>query len=102
LFPTISGSTQIQSKLISEISTVKTNPCFSYEGKTGEERNLVIFKDTPMNNYMNGDLSARPLIGLSLKITKLRFRPVSLPYPKQVWDYLKQGLNFIVRVPSKL
>jgi len=24
---------------------VKTNPCSRYEGKTGEERNLVIFED---------------------------------------------------------
>jgi len=30
--------------------------CFSYEGKTGEERDLVIFNDTPMNNHVNGEL----------------------------------------------
>jgi len=27
--------------------TVKTNPCCSYGGKTGEERNLAAFKDSP-------------------------------------------------------
>ena len=40
--------------------TVKTNPCFRYEGKTGKMRNLVIFKDNPMNNHINGELSTRP------------------------------------------
>jgi len=28
--------------------TVKTNPFFRYEDKIGKERNLVIFKDTPI------------------------------------------------------
>jgi len=32
-----------------------------YEGESGEERNLVvIFKDTPTNNHINGELSERP------------------------------------------
>jgi len=30
------------------------------------------------------------------KIIKLRSSVVSASYPKQVWDYLKQGLVFIV------
>jgi len=38
--------------------TVKTLP--RYEGETGEERNLVISKDTSMNNHINGELSMRP------------------------------------------
>jgi len=29
------------------------NPCFRYEGKTGEQRNLVICEDTPMNIHIN-------------------------------------------------
>jgi len=29
---------------------VKTNPQF--EDKTGEERDLITFKDTPMNNHI--------------------------------------------------
>jgi len=37
-----------------------SNPCFRCEGKTEEERNLVISKDTPMNNHINGELSTRP------------------------------------------
>ena len=40
--------------------SVKTTPCFRYEGETGEERNLVIFKDTSMNNHIKGELSTRP------------------------------------------
>ena len=36
-----------------------TNRCFGYEGKTGEERYLVIFKDTP-NDHIDGELSTRP------------------------------------------
>jgi len=40
--------------------TVKTNPCFRYEDETGEERNLVNFKDTSMNNLINGEFSMRP------------------------------------------
>jgi len=42
------------------LDTVKTNPCFRYEGKTGEELNLVIFKDNHMNNRINEELSTRP------------------------------------------
>jgi len=30
-----------------------------YDGKTAEERNLVILKETPMNNHINGELSKR-------------------------------------------
>ena len=30
--------------------TVKTNPGFRYEGKIGEERDLVIFNSLPPNN----------------------------------------------------
>ena len=41
-------------------STVKTNLCFRYEGGTGEERVLVNFKDIPMNNHINGELSTTP------------------------------------------
>jgi len=40
--------------------TANTNPSFGYEGETGEERNLVIFKDTPMNKHINGELLTRP------------------------------------------
>jgi len=40
--------------------TVKTNPGFRDEDKTGKERNLGIFKDTPMNKHINGELSKRP------------------------------------------
>jgi len=40
--------------------TVETNPCFRNEGKTGKERKLVILKDTPLNNHINGELSTRP------------------------------------------
>jgi len=36
------------------------------------------------------------LTGLSFKITKLRSSRVLPSYPKQVWDYLKQGLFFTV------
>ena len=39
------------------VSTVKTKPSFRCEGKIGEERNLVIFKDTSMNNHINRELS---------------------------------------------
>jgi len=35
------------------------NPCLRYEGKTREDRNLVIFKDTLMYNHINGELSMR-------------------------------------------
>ena len=41
-------------------NTVKANPCFRYGGKTGEEHNLVIFKDKSMNSHINGELSTRP------------------------------------------
>jgi len=40
--------------------TVKTNPCFRYEGKRGEYRNLVTFRNTGMNNHIKGELSTRP------------------------------------------
>jgi len=43
---------------------VKTNPCFWYEGKTGNQHNLVIFKYITMNNNINGELSARPFIDM--------------------------------------
>ena len=33
---------------------VTKNTCFRYEAKTGKERNLVIFKDITMNEYING------------------------------------------------
>ena len=39
--------------------TIKTSPCSRYEGKIGEERHLVIFRDIPMNNHINRD-STRP------------------------------------------
>jgi len=42
------------------MQTVKTNHWFRYEGKTGEERNLVIFKDTPMNNHIKEAILTRP------------------------------------------
>jgi len=41
-------------------STVKSYPCFRFEVKTGEEPNLIIFKDTPMNIHVNGELSTGP------------------------------------------
>jgi len=40
--------------------TVKTNPCFSCEGKTRDELILVIFEYTPMTNHINEELSTRP------------------------------------------
>jgi len=40
---------------ISERCT-QTTPCFRYERKTGEERFLVILKDTLTNNYITGEL----------------------------------------------
>jgi len=69
-------------------STVKTNPCFRYKGKTREERNLVIFKGTYEQLYQSKALDETfslicLLIGLSSKITKLRSPPVSPPYLKQ-------------------
>jgi len=36
--------------------TVKTNPCFRYEGQTGEESNLVVFTDSPKDNHVNDKL----------------------------------------------
>ena len=42
------------------LNKVKTTLCFRYEGETGEEHNLVIFKDTALNNHINGELSTRP------------------------------------------
>ena len=57
--------------------TVKANSCFRQKGKTGEERNLVILKDTHMNlnNHFNGELSTRHFYlyvcsGFVLKIKK--------------------------------
>jgi len=44
---------------ISMNSHSKKKPCFRYEGKTGEERNLVIFEDTFTNNHINKELSTR-------------------------------------------
>jgi len=41
-------------------NTGKTSTWFRYEDKTREERKLVIFKDAPMNNHINGKLSTRP------------------------------------------
>jgi len=53
-----------------------------------------------MNNHINGELSRPfhwygcwPLVG---SITKLGSFPVPRPYPKHVWDYLKQVLIFTV------
>jgi len=43
-------------------------------------------------------IDIRLLIGLSSKITKLRSTPVSPSYPKQVWNYLKQGLVFMGQI----
>ena len=39
---------------------IQTRPTLRYENKTGEERNLVIFKDIPMNSHITGELSTRP------------------------------------------
>jgi len=39
------------------VEQVKTDSCFGYQGKTGEERNLLIFQYTPMNNHINGELT---------------------------------------------
>jgi len=39
---------------LKQICSVKTEPYFRYEGKTRKERNLFIFKITPMNNHING------------------------------------------------
>jgi len=38
------------------------NESLFWVGKTGEERNLVIFKDTPMKSHINGELSTRPFL----------------------------------------
>jgi len=40
------------------------------------------------------------LIGVSSIIMRLRCSPVSPPYPKEVWDYLKQGLKKVFTVDS--
>jgi len=36
-----------------QVFTVKTNPCFRCEDKTGKERDLVISEETPMNDHIN-------------------------------------------------
>jgi len=81
---------------------VKTNPWFRYAGETREERNFVSFEDTPMNNDINRELTARSfhrfvffsfsLIGLSLNIRKLRFL-LSSTSPKPGMAH-KQGVSF--------
>jgi len=38
----------------------KNDSWFRHEGKKKEERNLGIFKDIPMINHINGELSTRP------------------------------------------
>jgi len=53
-----------------------------------EERKLVIFNDTPMDNRINGNALDEifSLMGLSSKISKLRSSAVSPSPPKQVRD----------------
>ena len=64
-----------------------------------EERNLLIFKDTPTNNQ-SMESSRRDLFihmvvdSFVFKMTKFHSPPVSLSYPKQVWDNLNQRLVF--------
>ena len=41
--------------------TVKTDPCFGYEGKMGQKRNEAIFKDKLSNNCINEKVSSRGL-----------------------------------------
>jgi len=50
--------TSLNTHAIFHSSLVKATPsfrqfhtCFGYEGRTGEERQLVIFKNKPINNY---------------------------------------------------
>jgi len=76
---------------------VKTTPVFGsptlVSSETGGGRNLVIFEDKPINNYINCLVESFALIwlfiGVSLKITKLRSSRV-------LASYLKQGLVFTV------
>jgi len=70
---------------------------------------MVIFKDTRMNNHINGGalnneiiIDTDVYISLSSTIIKLRSLPVFPSYPKQVWNYLKQGLVYTVWVECSL
>jgi len=72
---------------------------FRFEGKTGEERYLLVsskdtFMITSMESSRRDMFIDMVLIGLSSKVTKLRSPSVSRSYPKQVWLYLKQGGSF--------
>jgi len=53
-------SCDVGSHIVIRSPDLKTNPCFRYEGKTGKECNLVIFKCKSINNRLNGELSTRP------------------------------------------
>jgi len=72
-------------------NTVNINSCFRYEGKTRKELNLVIFKNIPRSNYINGELSTRPYRDTFVDrvisiITKLLSPPFSTSYLKRVWE----------------
>jgi len=78
-------------------NTVKSNPCFRYEGKTGGERNLVILKipqRITISSFRRDLFIDIVFDRFIFKITKLRSAPVSPSYLKQVWNYLKQGVDF--------
>jgi len=84
------------------LSLIKTNPFFLYKGEIGKERNLITFKVIAMNSTSIAPDETFSLIwlwkGLSSIVTKLPSRNVSPSYPKQVSDYLKLGLVFIVHL----
>ena len=51
------------SYLIKDYQTIvlhSKNSRFRYEGKAGEERKSVTFKDIPLKNHANRELSTRP------------------------------------------
>ena len=45
-----------------------------------------MFKDSPMNNHINGEFSTMVVDRFILKINKIALPPVSSLYPKQVRD----------------
>jgi len=76
------------------------------KGKTGEGRNLVIFKDRPIkSNHINGKLSTffidMIVDRLIKKIQRKRLSPGSPSYPKQVRDYLKQEFKYVENLTCK-
>ena len=82
-------------------------PCCRNEGKTGKERNLVIFKIflriTVSIESSRRDLFIDMVVDRFSNVTQLRSPPDLPSYPQQVCVYLKQGLVFtvIVSLPGK-